>query len=124
MRWKVCGAFCWLCLFVVAAPILAADQVRERRIDRSPVDLVLGPAAKWLVTVNQTSHTASLVDVASDKVLDEIDVGRYPISVICDGVGERIYLSCRDAGEVQIFKVAGGRLQADGVIKVGFHPHG
>ncbi|HVK82351.1 MAG TPA: hypothetical protein VM915_17260, partial [Verrucomicrobiae bacterium] len=56
--------------------------------------------------------------------MDEIDVGRYPISVICDGGGERIYLSCRDAGEVQIFKVAGGRLQADGVIKVGFHPHG
>ncbi len=124
MRWILCGALAWLALLGLVAPLPAADHVRARSGDRSPVDVVLGPAAKWLVTVNQTSHTAALVDVAAGKVLDEVEVGRHPIAIIRDARGEHVYLSCRDSGEVQIFRVADEQLQAAGSIKVGFHPHG
>src|SRR5688572_13472879 len=79
----------------LAASAEASEQVRARRIDRSPVDLVIGLEAKWLMTVNQSSHTASLVDPAG-KVLDEIDVGRHPVSAVCDAAGQRVFITCRD----------------------------
>lgn len=112
-----------LVLALAAATAEASEQVRARRIDRSPVDLVIGPQAKWLVTINQTSHTASLVDPAG-KVLDEIEVGRHPISAVCGAASQRVFVTCRDTGEVQILEVVGEELKGAGAISVGFLPHG
>src|SRR5271154_6063502 len=49
--------------------------------DRSPVDLILAPDGSWLATVNQTSGTVSLVDIASGKVLSETPCGSRPTAL-------------------------------------------
>jgi YVTN family beta-propeller protein len=110
------GALTWL--------MLPALSVAAEAADRSPVDLVLGPADAWLICVNQTSHTASLVDPATGRVLDEIGVGQHPISLARDADGQRVYVTCRDSGDVRILEVADGKLKAAGAIHVGYHPHG
>lgn len=113
-----------LLLLALAGHLSAEIDVRSRSAHRSPVDLVLAPDGSWLATANQTSHTVSLVDTEHGKVLSEVEVGRYPVTVLRDRSGERLLVACRDAGEIHILKVADGKLLLDRAIKVGFHPHG
>lgn len=124
MRLTIGGALAWLAIGMAVSYVLADEDLRERQIDRSPVDVVLGPAGKWLVSVNQTSATASLVDVAAGRVLAEVPVGGHPISIIRDQRGEHVLLSCRDSGEIRILRVAADGLEPAGTINVGYHPHG
>src|SRR5438132_1222281 len=49
-------------------PVVAAEQPAGP-VDRSPVDLVLTPDEKWLLTANQTSASVSLVRVATGEVV-------------------------------------------------------
>ena len=95
-----------------------------REVDRSPVDLILAPDESWLVTVNQTANTASLVRVADGVVLDEVSVGRKPVSIALFPDGHRVLISSCDAGELTCFEVKQEKLIRCQKIFVGFHPHG
>ena len=110
-------------LWLAAASLVAAESPATRQVDRSPVDVVLGPAGKWLVSVNQTSHAASLVDLATRKVVDEIELGKHPITAIRDRAG-RVLISCRDTGTIHILEVDANKLRSVQTLTVGFHPHG
>src|SRR5271154_4894735 len=72
-------------LAVVAKSYPVRSQEKNARpaaeSDRSPVDLILAPDGSWLATVNQTSGTVSLVDIASGKVLSETPCGSRPTAL-------------------------------------------
>ncbi|HTN75941.1 MAG TPA: beta-propeller fold lactonase family protein, partial [Pirellulaceae bacterium] len=102
----------------------AAERLLESKVNRSPVDLVLGPNSQWLVTINQGSSTASLVDPQTGRVLDEVAVGKHPTAIIRDEGGRDVYISSRDSGTITILTVADDRLTVSGQIEVGMHPHG
>jgi YVTN family beta-propeller protein len=106
-----------------SAPALSISAA-DIRGDRSPVDLALVPGGKCLVTVNQTSSTASIIDLATREVVDEVAVGKHPITLVVDRAGERVFVSCRDAGHIAVLRVQDGKLMAEKTIHVGYHPHG
>jgi YVTN family beta-propeller protein len=92
--------------------------------DRSPVDLILGPGDAWLVTVNQTSDTVSLVRTSDGKVLDEEPVGDHPIGIALAPDGKTLLVSNHYSGEVTWLEAVDDRLAVCGTIDVGFQPHG
>ncbi len=98
---------------------LSADEP-----NRSPVDLVLGPEDAWLVTVNQTSDSLSLVRTADGKVLDEETVGDHPIAIALAPDGKTLLVSNHYSGEVTWLEAVDDRLAVCGSIEVGFQPHG
>lgn len=92
--------------------------------DRSPVDLVLAPAGDWLATINQTSHSVSLVNIQSGTVLDEISVGEYPSSILQHPDGKHLLISSSYAGEIHWLAVVEGKLQSIARLHIGFQPSG
>jgi YVTN family beta-propeller protein len=92
--------------------------------DRSPVDLVLSDDGRWLVTVNQTSSSVSLVDVAAGRVVDEVAVGEHPVYGELHPDGKQVLVACAYSGELVRLEVADNRLVRKSSIDVGFHPHG
>jgi YVTN family beta-propeller protein len=103
---------------VILHPVFAAE------IDRSPVDLVLGPAGDWLVTANQTSDTVSLVRTSDGKVLDEQPAGDHPLGIALAPDGKTLLVSAHHSGEVFLFEVQADKLARTAAIDVGFLPHG
>jgi cytochrome c len=93
-------------------------------LDRSPVDMVVSPCNSWVVTVNQTSHSASLVSLPEGRILDEQAVGRWPVAISQSECGRRVAISSRDSGELAWFDVEGGQLRLVGRVSIGFHPYG
>ncbi|TVS14780.1 MAG: hypothetical protein EA424_18195 [Planctomycetaceae bacterium] len=93
-------------------------------IDRSPVDLVISPCGSWVVTVNQTSHSVSLVSLLDDRVLDEQPVGRRPVAIAQSDDGHWLLVSSRDSGELTRFDVENGTLKRSGHVHVGYLPYG
>ncbi len=106
----------------LSAIFLSASSADEP--DRSPVDLVLGPAGDWLVTVNQTSDSLSLVRTSDGKVLDEEPVGDHPIAIALAPDGKTLLVSNHHSGEVAWLEAVDDRLAVGGSIDVGFQPHG
>ncbi len=93
-------------------------------VDRSPVDLVISPCESWLVTVNQTSDSVSLVSLADGRVLDEQPVGRWPVAIAQSTDGARLVVSSRDSSDLTLFKVDNGVLKPTGQVHVGYLPYG
>ncbi|HEX3725846.1 MAG TPA: hypothetical protein VHV08_06370, partial [Pirellulales bacterium] len=118
---------------VAAAPKTAIAE-SAAATDRSPVDLVLTEDERFLVTVNQTSNSVSLVDVAAGRVVAELPCGEHPAAVATVPGSNRLLVSCMHAGTVEVLEVresgttANGRVTARlvkiGSIDVGMHPYG
>lgn len=111
----------------IAADADAGDpdtQPISAATDRSPVDLRLTADQKWLVTANQTSHSVSLVETASGRVLDEQLCGKHPAAVALTPDDRTVLVSCQHAGEIAILRIEDNRLRRSGTIDVGFEPLG
>lgn len=108
--------FCVLTACIVAR----AEEPR----DRSPVDLALTPDEAWLVTVNQTSDTISLVNVAEARVVAELPCGRHPSAIALSRDGRRAFVTGTYSGTLDLFDLADGALTPAGSIALGFHPVG
>jgi DNA-binding beta-propeller fold protein YncE len=93
-------------------------------VDRSPVDLVLTPDERFLITANQTSSTLSLVEVATGRVVDELRCGEHPTALALAPGGKRVLVSCAYAGKVEGFDVQPRGLKRVASVGVGFHPYG
>jgi YVTN family beta-propeller protein len=125
---------------LVAAEPIAAD------LDRSPIDLVLGPKAEWLATANQSSDTVSLVrltksagnDAATSatgtakpaaervtgKVVDELRVGHRPGAIARTPDGQRLLVTGSYSGDLTILSIQGDKLQIENRLQLGFEPYG
>src|SRR5262245_18273928 len=117
MRNSRVSAIAVCCWFVAQLAGVAAE------LDRSPIDLVLGPNDAWLATVNQTADTVSLVRTSDGHVLDEIAVGHHPVALAPARDKGTLLVSGHYSGDVTLLKVRGEKLEKQGSIDVGFQPH-
>jgi len=95
-----------------------------RSIARSPIDLVLTPDNRFLVTANQSSDSISLVDIADRHVVAEVFAGDHPAAVTLTHDGSRVLVSGAYSGDVTIFRLADAMLHRESTVPVGFEPHG
>jgi DNA-binding beta-propeller fold protein YncE len=107
-------------LFLLAFCVVASSAVE---VDRSPVDLVLAPDESWLVTINQTADSASLVRTSDGKVLHELPIGDHPTGIALLRNGTELLIACHHSGQLQRVQVAGDQLKLLHTIEIGFLPH-
>lgn len=93
-------------------------------VDRSPVDLALTADSSWLVTVNQTANSASLVRTSDGRVLDEVPVGKHPAAIVALPSGKQVLVSGSYSNELSLLEVADERLRTAATIRVPGEPHG
>ncbi len=92
--------------------------------DRSPVDVVVTSDGNWLISVNQTSDTISLVRLSDGVVVSEAPCGRHPAAIALTPDGRRALVSATYSGELAVFDIEAGRLRRTGSIQLGFEPRG
>jgi YVTN family beta-propeller protein len=109
---------------LLAALIASSTAIAAEQPDRSPVDLVLGPADTWLATVNQTSDSVSLVRSSDGVVLDEAAVGHHPIGIALAPDSKTLLVTSHYSGDLTLLEVSANKLKQIGQMDVGFQPHG
>jgi DNA-binding beta-propeller fold protein YncE len=105
-------------------PELRARAAPAADVDRSPVDLVLTPDEKWLLTANQTAGSVSLVRLADAQVVAEVPCGQRPVAITLTPDSNRVLVTSSHSGELTILAREGERLTRTGSIALGFEPHG
>ncbi|HBE68158.1 MAG TPA: hypothetical protein DDW52_08410, partial [Planctomycetaceae bacterium] len=81
----------------------SAATLRERVTARGPIEALHVSGTRWVV-INQLSSSASLVDLESAQVIEEVRLGDHPqdIAAIPSPRGsagsKRFAVTCRDAG--------------------------
>jgi YVTN family beta-propeller protein len=115
------GAVAW-----VATPHARAVATDDKNgaVDRSPVDLLLTADETRLITVNQTSNTVSLVDINSEKVLAEIEVGKRPSALVLTPNGKQVLVTGTVSGDLTLLALEGDTLTRTASIPLGFEPRG
>lgn len=132
--WPTEISFCFRLLSIALlwgiAPLLcAAAENKATRSPaefgemRAPVDLALSSDGRYLVSVNQVRSSLSLVSLQASKVIDEADCGAHPSGIAWTS-DEELIVTCTDAGTVERFRIAEGKLVATGKVRVGFEPVG
>jgi YVTN family beta-propeller protein len=90
---------------------------------RGPVDLVMTPDGTKIITANERSNSVTLVDLDSQKVIDEFVCGDRPAKI--ELIGDRECLvSCSYSGEVQWLRYGKDGFQLLHRFDVGFEPIG
>lgn len=112
------------CLFLFAVSTATCLTAATPEVDRSPVDLVLSPDNDWLITVNQSADSISLVNVAEGTVAAELPCGHHPAAIALSADGRRVVVTATYAGSLELFDFDDGRLSPAGSIEVGSHPVG
>jgi YVTN family beta-propeller protein len=102
----------------------AVDGEPRAEPDRSPVDLVLTADEKWLLTVNQTSGTVSLVNPATGRVAAEAPCGERPSGIALTPDGKTVLITGTYSGDLTLLTRAGGKLSPAGKVRLGFEPRG
>jgi YVTN family beta-propeller protein len=106
-------------------PLVPQAQAAEpAEPDRSPVDVVLTPDEKYLLTANQTSHSVSLVETASGKVMQEIAVGQRPSALALTPDARQVLVSGTFSGDLTLLALKDGKLEKLAAVQLGFEPRG
>lgn len=111
-------------IFAAALPTIAMADENFAGQHHSPVDLVLSLDESWLVSVNQTSDSISLVDVRSGRVLDEQSVGSHPSDIVLMPDGKTVLVSASWSGTLHVLQIEARKLKTIGSIKLGDEPVG
>ena len=99
-------------------------QLQSRLQDRSPEDLELGADETWLATANRSSNSVSLISLPEGELLDELEVGKEPVSIVRCKDGSHVLVTCLSSGEVWLLQVANRKFTSIHTWKVGFEPYG
>jgi YVTN family beta-propeller protein len=121
------GSLCSLIVLLLCVGIRPAEARPDAEpvLDRSPVDCVLTPDERWLISANQTSGTLCVVDLKQGKVTSEVPCGPRPSAIALAPDGKRVLASATFGHEVIAYDLGG-----DGTLKeacrrwVGFEPRG
>lgn len=117
----------WLLLIgtlLTSQPIAADDATTGSAVDRSPVDVLLTADEKYLVTINQTSSTATLIAWPSGKQLDEVATGQHPIAIAQIPGTSDLLISGHHDGSLTQLSIRDNKLARVRTIDVGLQPHG
>ncbi len=93
-------------------------------VDRSPTDVAVTRDGRWAITANQTAGTASLIDVAAGRVVDEAHSGDGPVAVSLSSDGRRAVVSNSTSETLAHFDVSPAGLRKTGEVRLGFQPRG
>ena len=85
---------------------------------------VHGPvgAGTYAYIANSGSNTVSLIDTATDKVMDTVAVGEYPFGVACSPDGTKVYVTNEGSSNVSVIDTATTNVTAS--VSVGNNPYG
>ncbi len=110
-------------LWAFLRPVETASAPPPER-DRSPCGVALSANGHWAVTANGGADSASLVDVASGKVVAETPVGRRPFDVALSAGGKRAIVTNWLSDSVSVLAVSPDALRVVRTIPVGDEPRG
>lgn len=114
-----------LLLLVATRAALAADAgLLSAMVDRSPVDVLLTADEKFLVTLNQTSSTATLLAWPSGTRLDEVAVGKHPVAIAQIPGTSELLVSGHHDGSLTQLRIEAGKLALVRTLDLGMQPHG
>src|SRR5438132_12935640 len=91
---------------------------------RSPIDVAIVSGGKYALTANHTSHSVSLIELATGKVVAEESCGQRPSAVARSRDGAQVAVSNLWSGTVSLFQRREARLQSLGQVAVGPLPRG
>ena len=107
----------------VYCPALAVEK--QVSLDRSPVDCVLTPDERYLISANQTSGTLSVINLASKAVIHEVPCGEHTSALAISPNGKRLLASATFSHEVTAYDVSPeGKLNETRRVWLGFEPRG
>jgi len=104
--------------------------------NRSPVDLLLTADERWLLTVNQTSNSISLIDVEKGVVVSETKCGQRPSAVVLTPDESKVLVTETYGGYLTVFALPSPpaslprrergepHLKKLGSVQLGFEPRG
>jgi len=111
-----------LAVVPLPSPRAAAPPISSP--DRSPVDLVLTPDEKWLVTANHTSDSASLIRLATNEVVAEVPCGKRPAALALTPDAGTVLVTATHSGELTLLALSDGTLRHVASLYLGFEPRG
>lgn len=119
----------YVCMAVIAVGSAGSHAARANpaslsAFDRSPVDLILAADESWLVTVNQSAGSASLVQVDDGQVVSEVQVGRRPSGIAATADGTTLLVTATYSGELVILNRTDAALSVVATVALGFEPRG
>ncbi|GAA4400136.1 hypothetical protein GCM10023187_12980 [Nibrella viscosa] len=86
-----------------------------------PLNMAVSPSRKLLAVTNNgyAKHSIQLIDIATEKVLDEIEIQKAWLGLRFSPDGTRLYASGGNDNQVVIFNVAGNQLAKADSISLG-----
>ncbi len=90
-------------------------------LDDLPLNLIVSPSQKFLAVTNngQSKQTITLIDVATQGILDNIEIKKSWVGLAFSSDERYLYASAGNDNFIAIYKIVGGKLIADGEIKLG-----
>jgi YVTN family beta-propeller protein len=102
--------------------ILQAKATTRANGVRYPAGIAISPDGKTMYVAENLADSLAVVDLGSGQVVQRIGTGRYPYAVVATRDGS-VYVSNWGGWEVGSYlPTDGGRLRANGEIRVGRHP--
>jgi cytochrome c peroxidase len=118
----------WLLFVLALAPLTFGDDPAtlppRNDLHRSPIDLALLPGGRLALTANQTSDSASLIDLLDGRALVEQPCQRKPAGVACSRDGRRAAVSNLWSGSVTLLEIRERAVQLVAHVPVGSQPRG
>lgn len=118
------------CLFFIESTH-SSSSTKSISVDRSPVDLLLTADERWLLTVNQTSATVSLVELASGKIVAEVPCGEKPSALTMTPDEKQVLVTETFGGKLTAYNLdlpksddGSAKLHSPRSLFLGFEPRG
>jgi YVTN family beta-propeller protein len=90
-------------------------------LDDLPLNLVVSPSKKWIAVTNngQSTQTVTLIDVASEKIIDNVEIKKSWVGLAFSFDEQFLYVSGGNDNLVAIYKIVNGKLVVNGEIVLG-----
>jgi YVTN family beta-propeller protein len=75
-------------------------------VGREPLDVEYTPDGRYIVTTNSEDNTVSVIDAATNRVIDTIKTGKQPTSIDFPPNGRQGYVTDEGSGSVEILDFA------------------
>ncbi|TAD82945.1 MAG: hypothetical protein EAY75_15660 [Bacteroidetes bacterium] len=122
---------CWGCDKLLIFDLINNLWQTPVNVGDNPNEILTSSNGKWLYVCNANDNSVSVIDVASHRVIETLDVALFPNapsgsttnSVALDAAGKRLYIANADNNCVAVFDVSvPGKSVGKGFIPVGWYP--